>query len=155
MDKFNLQGLDKRIKQQLDLSLKKAGDLAVNHFKRSFRDGGFTDSSFKGWKKRKSKKGTYKKDKDKAYKKAIGGLGSLNVGRAILVKSGHLKNSIHATNLNYSNLSLVISTSGLPYARRHNEGIDKMPKRQFIGNSYKLNTKITDMIAQRIKLAFK
>jgi phage gpG-like protein len=188
-DKFDLNGLDKRIKKALQSSLNSAGVLAVNHFKQSFRDGGFTDNTFVAWKKRK----------DKSKK---------SQGRAILVKSGDLRRSIKATKKNYNNLTLVISTSGVPYAQIHNEGgqINKgsretilnfrdvstniatrsvkrvfakgtnkglkilratssmkatigahtvnMPKRQFIGNSHKLNVTITNMIEKKLKFAF-
>jgi phage gpG-like protein len=142
-DKFNFEEVNRRVKVGLENSLVQAGVKAVNHFKKSFRDGGFTDNSLDKWPSRKSKKDS---------------------GRAILVKSGNLRRSIHVSKTNKSKLSLIVSTSGVSYAKIHNEGGTglafgkhpfKMPKRQFIGGSYKLNEDVVKIIKKNVNLAFK
>jgi len=93
---------------------------AVNHFQEGFRKGGYqTDDSLSGWQKRK--------------------LGARRAGRAILVDRGILWRDIKAKIIKFS--QIVIGTSSLTddYASVHNEGIGKMPKREFIGDSKKLN----------------
>lgn len=147
-----------------------AGNIAVNHFVKSFRDQGFTDTSRMQWKPRK---------------------GGKDPNRAILVKSGALRRSIKrgATSWNRT----VIASVGVDYAKIHNEGgvisqkarsgsvnfsradnggirftknkrkgvvassrysigarSFKMPKRQFMGSSYVMDKVIVDRMRARV-----
>ena len=149
------------------------GVYAINHYKKSFTDGGFTDLSFKAWKQRK-------RSRD-------------NQGRAILVKTGRLKRSLVARK---SGRYAVKITSNVPYANVHNEGLTinkkerqhtlnfnirkdgrsrfskakkanfqqdvtigahsiKMPKRQFVGYSGMLSAKIELRLRNKIQRIFK
>lgn len=161
-------------KPQLNKIVEAAGVLAVNHFTKSFRDGGFTDESLEIWKPRK------RTERGKS--------------RAILVKSGRLRRSLRSRRL--GNLAVKIMTD-VPYAKIHNDGgvIEKeanrrilsftsggrfaktktraqrkdisyqqqsfirehyirMPKRQFIGYSGKLNRQIIAFLDKNIKKQF-
>lgn len=156
-NKFNMKGLEDKAKKNLSNALVVIASTAKNHFVQSFRDGGFTDNSFKAWKKRKDS--TYKKGK---VRDTSGGTRSLTQkGRAILVKTGHLRQSVKVKGINKGSLQIVIG-SDLPYARVHNDGLHSgrghgfiMPKRKFIGNSSMLNKKIIVIIDKRIKSIFK
>jgi phage gpG-like protein len=125
-------------KPQLNKIVDAAGVMAVNHFTKSFRDGGFTDESLETWKPRK------RAERGKS--------------RAVLVKSGRLRRSLRSRRL--GNLAVKIMTD-VPYARVHNNGERsgrgkgfKMPKRQFIGYSGKLNRQIIAFIDKNIKKQF-
>jgi phage gpG-like protein len=125
-------------KPQLNKMVEAAGVLAVNHFTKSFSDGGFTDESIERWKPRK------RSERGKS--------------RAVLVKSGRLRRSLRSKRL--GNLAVKISTD-VPYARVHNNGERsgrgrgfKMPKRQFIGYSGKLNRQIIAFLDKNIKKQF-
>jgi phage gpG-like protein len=72
--------------------------IAVAFFKNSFRNQGFTDTSLKKWEERKN--------------------GS-DSGRAVLVKTGRLRNSIHTKK---ADSSIVLISASTPYAKAHNEG---------------------------------
>lgn len=102
-NKFNLRGLEQKARASFEASLILIGNEARNHFKQSFINQGFEDKSVEKWQPRKvedkSKKGN----------------------RAILVKSGHLRNSIRLETINKANLSVRIATR-LPYAQIHNSG---------------------------------
>jgi phage gpG-like protein len=74
--------------------------------------------------------------------------------RAILVKTGDLRRSIIRNPANRAALSIKISTD-LVYAARHNNGLKKMPKRQFMGDSYNLNEKVKQVIVKRLDNIFK
>lgn len=151
------------------------GIYAVNHYKKSFIDGGFTDETLEVWKKRKSKRD--------------------NEGRAILVKTGALKRSITYRKLGRYQVRI---TSNKPYAVIHNEGGTinkkqrshilnfsssggfqrqrtrkqrnetaysqkveigahsiKMPKRQFVGYSGQLARKIEKKLDSNLRQIFK
>ena len=125
-------------KPQLNKIVDAAGVMAVNHFTKSFRDGGFTDESLETWKPRK------RAERGKS--------------RAVLVKSGRLRRSLRSRR--FGVLSVKIMTD-VPYARVHNNGERsgrgrgfKMPKRQFIGYSGKLNRSIIAFIDKKIKAQF-
>jgi phage gpG-like protein len=140
--KFNLDKQAKAVKTQLERAMTLIGNEAKNHFVQSFRDGGFTDKSLKKWEPRKNQN-------------------KKSAGRGILVKSGDLRRSIIRRPVNKQALSVKITTD-LIYAAVHNDGLMagrgrgfKMPKRQFIGNSYQLNEKVKKIIVQQTDKAFK
>lgn len=133
---------------------------AVNWFTQSFRKQGFTDAGLKRWQKRSRR--------------------NRDTGRAILVKTGDLKRSIRKKRVTFRRMSIQ---SSLPYAEIHNEGGTvkgtfkvkehtrkirgkqrtikahnrtvnfEMPKRQFMGESEKLNRKTIKLIYKTIDKA--
>lgn len=113
----------------------KIANLAKNHFLDGFKkDGKQTDASSSGWAQRKK-------------------LDKANRGRrAILVKSGALRNDIdiRRTNLN----EIVLGTLDTNYASFHNDGTDKMSQREFLGNSKKLDRKIISLSDREFKRIF-
>ena len=127
------------LRQQRNQLKKELGDFIVvmgveakNHFQKSFSDGGFTDRTLERWEARKSNRN--------------------NRGRAILVKTGNLRRSIRVVSRTLQSITIG---SDLIYADVHNEGLrvrgHKMPKRQFVGNSYKLNM----LLQKKLNLIFK
>jgi phage gpG-like protein len=133
--KFNLGKIEKGGRTAMERSIILIGNEAKNFFVNSWRLQGFDDRSVQKWTPRK------KQDKKRA-------------GRAILVDSGDLRRSIIREPVNKSQLSVKISTD-LPYAKVHNEGIGKMPKRQFMGDSYKLNELCKKIIISQLDKIFK
>lgn len=133
--KFNLKQVEKGGRTAMERAIILIGNEAKNFFVNSFRLQGFEDRTVEKWKPRK-----------KETKRSI--------GRAILVKSGDLRRSIIRQPVNKANLSVKISTD-LVYAKVHNEGIGKMPKREFIGNSYKLNENCKKIVISQLDKIFK
>lgn len=129
---------------------------AVNHFKQSFRDGGFTDYHLEKWKERKK---------------------AIDSGRGILVKTGALRKSIRVLRITNTSVTVGVDGNIIPYAEIHNEGGTahrrafsykrgrrmvyvkahgaKYPKRQFIGNSIELNRKIKRRVILEMNRFFK
>ena len=128
-----------------------------NFINKNFRDQGFTDTTTKKWDKRKTvdKAGT---DITRYRTNRVGRAGSLNrygsknADRAVLVGfatgGDKLKNSFKYNISNGSNR--VIFRTYKPYAARHNEGLNGMPKRQFLGKSAYLNQRISDKITREL-----
>ena len=124
---------------------------------KNFRDQGFTDTSTKKWQDRKTVD-KYGVDNTTYRTNRVGRQGSLNrfgsrhEGRAILVGyntgGDKLKNSFKYHVSQSSNR--VVFRTYKPYAARHNEGLDGMPKRQFIGKSEFLNRQIFDKIKREL-----
>lgn len=88
--------------------------VCVNFFKDSFRRQGWRDKGLKRWQARKNNKGS--------------------TGRGILIKRGHLRNSIRKL---IANWKLVEVGTNLPYAAAHNEGFSGTIRvRQHTRNQY-------------------
>ena len=128
---FNFKKVLRRITHDRTFP-RRLGTIAVNHFKMSFRNSGFTDRGLVKWKRRKN---------------------NADSGRATLVKTGDLRRSIKIKSSSFR--KTVIATTGIPYAARHNEGLKGMPQRQFMGDSDKLEEKLKKSIILHIKKAFK
>lgn len=132
---------------------------SLNFIHKNFQDQGYTDTGFSKWQERKT---TDRKGRDLTRYRTnrVGRAGDLtkfgreNQGRAIL--TGHntggdkLRNSWRARR---EKLSVVLYTYK-DYAEYHNEGTDHLPKRQFIGKSAYLDTKIEDKIKRTLDKLF-
>jgi phage gpG-like protein len=130
------------------------GNEAINFTLDNFRRQGFLGSTFQPWATRKT---GWKKDKRK--------------GRAILTDTSRLKRSIRITKLSADE---VAYGTDVKYAQAHNEGLklgiiqsvksftrksgaevkahtrridQRIPKRQFMGNSPYLNARITRVVS--------
>ncbi len=107
--------------------------VAQNHSTENFAKQGFDDIGVQKWEPRKRTR-------------------TRDIGKAILVQTGRLRRSLRKKRLNA--LSGVLF-SPLPYAKRHNEGLDRMPKRQFVGNSRNMVKKIERALELKINRIFK
>ena len=132
--KINVRMFIKRFQMEKRRLPTEIGNMALNHFIGSWRNQGFTGASLQKWAPRK-----------KATRK--------NMGRALLVQTGHLRMSMAVRSANWR--AIRIGSYGIPYAERHNKGLGGMPKRQFVGNSKVLNDKIQRKIKTEIKTIFR
>ena len=80
-----------------------AGVEAVNHFKKGFRDQGFTDEGFNAWKELAPE--TVKKK-----------------GSTILVKTGKTRRAIRILYQSENRVMVGIDEAEIPWAKAHNEG---------------------------------
>lgn len=110
----------------------------LNHTEASFENEGFTDTSLQKWKKRttidnKGRNITRYRTNRVGRKGDLNSYGRKTKGRAVL--TGHntggnkLRASYRATRFSGG----VRFATDKPYAKRHNEGLDGMPKRKHIG----------------------
>lgn len=132
----------------------------LNAIKQNFRTQGYNDGSKRAWQKRKT---TDKDGKDltryRTNRKGSAGsftrFGQRNQGRAILV--GHdtggdkLSNSFRARR----SRQRVVFYTYKKYGQRHNEGLDGMPKRQFMGKSVTLENNIKKKLTKELDKALK
>ena len=153
------------------------GQVALNHFVKSFRDQGFTDENFEPWKRRKKKdsrrgrvrqgSATYSQEVyspdgsllRRTEKVTLNSLVASVKNRATLVKTGALRRSLRKTNIGKYRVRI---TSNLPYSRVHNEGLRAgrgggftMRKRQFAGKSAIMDRKIKAKLHTRIRTIIK
>jgi phage gpG-like protein len=149
-NKFNLKGAEQKARKALENAVVEIGNTAKNFFVENFRKQGFDDKTVQRWKPRK--RTTYKTKSGRIVN---------DTTRAILVKEGDLRRSIIRVP-NRAALNVKIQTN-LDYAKIHNEGLMgkafgkhpfKMPKRQFIGDSYNLNEKVKAVIVKRLDKVF-
>lgn len=102
----------------------KIAEVAEEHMKENFEQQGFVNNGLDAWSPRSP---------------------DLDPGRAILVSSGALKNSIQGY---VPTPGKIIVASDIVYAKAHNEGVPErnLPQRKFIGNSKELADKIKKLV---------
>jgi len=102
------------------------GRIGLQRFVKSFQTGGGqTDASKGSWRPRK-----------RSYT------------HPILVKSGRLMRSIKIRRQRHDRV--VFGTTGVPYANYHNEGTNRLPKREFVGDSQELFRQIEKILDRNI-----
>ena len=150
------------------------GVIAVNHFKNNFIKSGFDNKKWEESKRRDPSSDWYgfkagvgtrlpnnhprRRGSKKRYRNR-GGITNYSVAatkRRTLTGTGSLRDSI-----NYKVRGLVVTVySGLPYSKIHNEGgfvkvfgrgRARMPKRQFIGDSMELRSKIVRKLTASLR----
>jgi phage gpG-like protein len=155
-----LQAALAKVKASNHIVLAQAATTAVNHFKANFKVGGFVDRGVDKWKPRKKEDKTFKK---KGTKRGVligpgGGTLKKAIARtAISAKSATIgiKDKV-VVRTNKDGTKKKVSTA--LYGSVHNFGLRAgrgsgftMPKRQFIGESHKLNEKISRLIKRHVK----
>lgn len=156
-----------------------AGVEAVNHFRQSFTDGGFTDSSFQAWDPSKRtessskwygfqygartqppnshprRAGAKKPYKARKANPITNFSPAATKRRTLSGATGDLQQSIQYR----VETAKAVIFSDLPYAAVHNEGGQasvfgrksfRMPRRQFIGHSQRLIDNLTNMMIKDI-----
>jgi len=119
-----------RFNRQVEVKIAR---VAEEHFKENFEKGGFVDNGTTTWDPRNP---------------------DLDPGRAVLVDSGDLKNSIEGS---VPQPGKIVIKTDVAYAKAHNEGNPdrNLPQRQFIGHSKELDNKIKKLIAKEFKNSVK
>ncbi len=152
-----MKGMEQKARKALENAVVEVGNTAKNFFVENFRKQGFDDKTVEKWEARKKKERKGRGSKKSAAE--LGTVRSVKAGRAILVKTGDLRRSIIRVP-NRAALNVKIQTD-LIYAKVHNDGLRagrgkgfKMPKRQFIGDSYNLNEKVKAVIVKRLDKVF-
>jgi len=149
-----LQRLLDRASQEIpDKALRIIGVEGKNFIQKNFRDQGFTDTATENWQERKTED-AQGRDITRYRTNRRGRQGNLNrygskiQDRALLTGfatgGNKLRNSFRYRVSAGS--KLVTFYTYKPYAQRHNEGLNGMPKRQFMGKSAFLNNKISQKI---------
>ena len=157
-DLSELQKLLDRAAQEIpDKVLKIIGVEGKNFIQKNFRDEGFTDSSTEKWQERKTED-RQGRDITRYRTSRRGKAGNLNKygnsikDRAILTGfstgGNKLRNSFrYRVSIGSSQVTFYTYKE---YAERHNEGLDGMPKRRFMGKSAYLNTQISKKINKEL-----
>jgi phage virion morphogenesis protein len=119
------------------------GTEAVNHFKDSFQNEGFTDKGFQRWDEVKRRQGKGK-GADATRKILTGRTGNLGDSITYTKEPGRVVISANPLNTGAaSNYAAVHNFGVLNAGRKRNT---KIPKRQFLGPSETLNDKIKNKI---------
>ena len=122
-----VNNLSKLLEKQTKINIsKEIALIAVRHFKAGFRNGGGQTDAGK-WAKRKNNK---------------------DPERAILVKTGSLRNSVKTYKITSDQ---VVISSNLDYSDNINFGTNNMEAREFLGKSTALDRKIETVIEKILK----
>jgi hypothetical protein len=124
-NKFKFGELKQNIERmKRDLPIILAND-SMNYFVKSWDDQGWDGEAWQTPKRRIDGTPEYKYPKFRDLGRRT---------RATLVKTGTLRRAVSMSvrSQTFTSIRLVVD---LPYAARHNEGLDGMPKRQFFGGN--------------------
>lgn len=153
--------LDKAVQEIPEQAMKIVEVEGLNFIKKNFQEEGFNDNGLEKWKPRKTtdRQGRdltrHKRTTRRGTEGSLTKFGQREQGRAIL--TGHntggdkLRNSFKARR---DKLKVIFYTYK-DYAEYHNEGTDKLPKRQFIGKSAYLEQKIYKKLSKTLDKIFK
>lgn len=143
--KFNFQQVLSQLQQvQKELPVLLANQ-AKNHFLDQFKEQGWEGAAWQEVKRRIPGTPEYKwPQKPKASSRT----------NPILVRSGKLRRAVSNSirSATFKSVRLVVD---LPYAKRHNEGLDGMPERRYMGDSPALRAKQQDTINKYINKIWK
>lgn len=158
INKFQLEKAVAQLAKEKRTMPRVIGNLAKRHFRRNFREQGFVDQAKDPWQEvKRRKKGTRawrlaaKEDPGARTRRILTGKGSTGLVTTINVQKASFD-------------AIVVGTRGVKYAAIHNEGLEgkawgkhkfKMPKRQFIGNSKKLEREIESYIVKELDKVFR
>ena len=154
--------LDRAAKEMPEKALRIIGVEGKNFIQKNFRDEGFTDTGTTKWQNRAT---TDKRGKDitryrtdrRGKSGNLNRYGSKNKDRAILTGfatgGNKLRNSFkYRVSLGSSQVTFYTYKD---YAQVHNEGLNGMPKRQFMGKSAYLNEQISKKFNTELDKIFK
>lgn len=131
MSKFNFLDVLKNIEQTKRELPKKLANMTQNYFVLSFRKQGFDGGKWQEVKRRIPGTPEFKYPKTKGLSRRT---------KPILIESGELRRRV-ANSILLATWPTVKLMVDLPQAAAINEGTDKMPQRQFIGQSNELTGK--------------
>lgn len=148
--KFNEAGKIRKMQAQMQKAAENAvsemANIAQRHFMENFRKQGFDDKVVEKWQPRK------RTERSRAGQRGI------LIGKG----TGVLRRSIAKRKLSKYTALIYIIGNANEYAKVHNDGLRagrgkgfKMPKRQFIGDSYNMDKKIRQAVNQRLMRVFK
>ncbi len=147
--RFNEAGKIRKMQQQMQKAAERAvndmAQIALNHFTMNFKKQGFDDRSVEKWQARK-----------RTERSRAGNRGIL-IGKG----TGVLWRSLRKMKTGRYSAMIFIYGKANDYAKVHNDGLRagrsgfKMPKRQFIGDSYNMDTKIRKRVNEILMRTFK
>lgn len=155
--RFNEAGKIRKLQQQAQKAMEAAlTDMLItaqNHFTDNFRKQGFDDRIVEKWQPRK-----------RQFYRTKGGRRVDDSTRGILIGkgTGTLRRSLRRLKTSRYSGIIYVTGNATKYAKVHNDGLRagrgrgfKMPKRQFVGDSYNMFQKIDRKVRQRLDRIFK
>jgi phage gpG-like protein len=137
LSKFKLDILLKNFEKVKATLPNELAEESINFFQDSFRQ--------QGWNGGKWEEVQRRIPNTRAWKQAT----KSDRTRAILVKTGKLRASIFKKKVSFPQI-IIATGSEAPYAIFHNKGTNKIPKRQFMGDSPRLRQKQVYLIRKRL-----
>lgn len=148
--RFNEAGkirkLQREAQKAVEAALTDMMVIAQNHFTENFRKQGFDDRAVEKWQPRK------RTERSRSGQRGI----LIGKGTGVLRRSIAKRKTSKYTGL------IFINGNANKYAKVHNDGLRsgrgkgfKMPKRQFIGDSYNMFQKIDRKVKQRLERVFR
>ena len=144
-NKFEFDKVFEKLQQIKPKLPQEIAAIAQSSFVKNFNDESFFGKKWKEVQRRIEGTKAYKYPKTKKLSRRV---------KPILVGTGKLKREVNSS-IRQATFDEVRLGVDLPYAAAQNEGTNKIPKREFMGNSPILEKKIKDKIKKSISQIFK
>ena len=144
-NKFEFDKVFDKLQQMKPKLPQEIAAIAQSSFVKNFNDESFFGKKWKEVQRRIEGTKAYKYPKTKKLSRRV---------KPILVGTGKLKREVNSS-IRQATFDEVRLGVDLPYAAAQNEGTNKIPKREFMGNSPILEKKIKDKIKKSISQIFK
>ena len=144
-NKFELDKVFEKLQQMKPKLPQEIAAIAQSSFVKNFNDESFFGKKWQQVQRRIEGTKAYKYPKTKKLSRRV---------KPILVGTGKLKREVNSS-IRQATFDEIRLGVDLPYAGYINEGTEKMPQREFMGNSPILEKKIKDKIRKSISQIFK
>lgn len=158
--------------EELEYKLKRAADFinnratrvveveGLNFIQENFQKEGFQDGGVEKWKPRKTTDSrgrdiTRYRTSRRGRQGSLTKFGQRNANRPVLTGHDTGGNKLRHSFKTRRDKHKVVFYTHKQYAKRHNEGLDGMPKRQFIGRSKTLEQNIEKQLKHHLDKIFK
>lgn len=144
MSKFGFNQIATEIRRKEPVILREIANMARNHYLNAFQKSSWEGKSWRQVQRRISGTAAYKYPKNKGLSRRT---------KPILVNKGTLRRAVNSSVKGISGGKIYFRVD-LPYAKRHNEGLKGMPKRQFMGWSQQQSKEARKIIERNINRSF-
>lgn len=144
MSKFGFSQTAAIIRRKEPVILREIANMSRNHYLNAFQKSSWEGKTWRQVQRKIPGTPTYKYPKKKGLSRRT---------KPILVNRGTLRRAVNSSVKGISGGKIYFRVD-LPYAKRHNEGLKGMPKRQFMGWSNEQSKKAKEIIERNINRSF-
>ena len=144
-NKFEFDKVFDKLQQMKPKLPQEIAAIAQSSFVKNFNDESFFGKKWQQVQRRQEGTKAYKYPKTKKLSRRV---------KPILIGTGKLKREVNSS-IRQATFEEIRLGVDLPYAAAQNEGTNKIPQREFMGNSPILEKKIKDKIKKSISQIFK
>lgn len=144
MSQFGFDRIAADLKRREPIILREMANMARTHYLNAFQKGGWEGKAWKQVQRRIAGTGAYKYPKTRGLSRRT---------KPILVNRGTLRRAVNSCVKSISGGRIYFKVD-LPYAKYHNDGTRRLPRRQFMEWSNEQHKKSVAIIRKNVNISF-